>query len=228
MENKWFNNTKCIVLCAGKGTRLIPETLNVPKPMLLYGGKPIIEHVIDYWKQFTSDFIFIVGYKKEILIDFVKKLPINSEFIEQKELKGIAHAVSLAKDAVSGNFIVVLGDCLCKGKFTFPENMELGFGVWKTENEDDIKRSFSVEVKDNLVVKVVEKPKEIINNLCGMGFYFFNKKVFDYIEKAKPTPERNEIEITNVIQMMIDAGEKISPVFFDGGYLNVTYSKDLK
>jgi len=228
MNNKWFNNVKCVVLCAGKGTRLIPETFNVPKPMLLFEGKPVIEHVINYWKQFTSDFIFIVGYKKEILIDFVKKLPINSEFIEQKELKGIAHAISLAKDSVSDNFIVVLGDCICKGEFDFPENMVQGFGVWKTENEDDIKRSFSVEVKDNLVINVVEKPKEIINNLCGMGFYFFNKNVFDYIAKVKPTPERNEIEITNVLQRMIDAGEKISPVFFDGDYINVTYKGDLK
>lgn len=228
METKWFNNTKCIVLCAGKGTRLIPETLNVPKPMLLFEGKPVIEHIINYWKQFTSDFIFIVGYKKEILIDFVKKLPINSEFIEQKELKGIAHAISLAKDSASDNFIVVLGDCICKGSFDFPENIEQGFGVWKTSNEEDIKRSFSVEIKDNLVVNVVEKPKQLVNDLCGMGFYFFNKKVFDYIEKASPSSERNEIEITNVLQMMIDDGQKIGPVFFKGEYINVTYEKDLK
>jgi len=228
MDNKWFDNVKCVVLCAGKGTRLIPETFHIPKPMLLFKGRPVIEHVINYWKQFTSDFIFIVGYKKEILIDFVKKLPIDSEFIEQKELKGIAHAISLAKNSVSDNFIVVLGDCICKGEFDFPDQMEQGFGVWKTDNEDDIKRSFSVEIKDNLVVKVVEKPKETVNNFCGMGFYFFNKKVFDFIEKAEPTPPRNEIEITNVIQMMLGTGEKISPVFFEGDYINVTYSNDLR
>ena len=228
MENKWFSNTKCIILCAGKGTRLIPKTLELPKPMLTFEGKPIIEHVINYWKQFTSDFIFIVGYKKEILIDFVKKLPIKSEFIEQKELKGIAHAISLAKESVSDNFIVVLGDCICKGNFNFPENIEQGVGVWKTKSEEDIKRSYSIELNNNIITKVVEKPTQLINNLCGMGFYFFNKKVFSFIDKAEPTPLRNEIEITNIIQDMITAEESISPVFFEGEYLNVTNSKDLK
>lgn len=63
---------------------------------------------------------------------------------------------------------------------------------------------------------------------CGMGFYFFDRKVFDYIEKAVPSPLRNEIEITDVIQNMIDAGEKISPIFFKGDYLNITYTEDLK
>ena len=53
MKNKWFNNIKCVVVCGGKGTRLFPETLTLPKSMLFFEGKPIIEHVIDYWKEFT-------------------------------------------------------------------------------------------------------------------------------------------------------------------------------
>ncbi|MBW2965735.1 hypothetical protein KY342_01375 [Candidatus Woesearchaeota archaeon] len=223
-----FDNIKCIILCAGKGSRLIPQTLNIPKSMLIIDNKPIIEHIINYWKRFTNDFIFIVGYKKKILIDFIKKLPINAEFIEQKELKGIAHAILLTKDIVSDNFIVVLGDCICNGEFNFSWGKDQSLGVWKTENEDDIKRSYSVEIKDNKIVKVIEKPKEIINNLCGMGYYFFSRKVFDYIKKTKSSALRGEIEITDVIQMMIDGGERIRPVFFNGDYINVTYEGDLE
>ena len=60
-----------------------------------------------------------------------------------------------------------------------------------------------------------------------MGFYFFNRKVFDYIRKTKPSSLRNEIEITDVIQNMIDDGQSITPVFFDGDYINLTYAEDL-
>ena len=60
-----------------------------------------------------------------------------------------------------------------------------------------------------------------------MGFYFFNKRVFDYIKLIKSSPLRGEVEITDTIQNMIDSGEKMTPVFFRGNYLNVTYPEDL-
>jgi dTDP-glucose pyrophosphorylase len=123
---------------------------------------------------------------------------------------------------------MVLGDCICNGEFIFPKDMQQGIGVWETQNIQDIKQSYAVEIKDNFVSKVIEKPKKIINNLCGMGFYFFDKRVFGYIKLTPPSPIRGEIEITDVIQKMIDAGEKISPVLFKGKYLNITYPQDLK
>lgn len=230
MNSSWLNDKdlKCVVLCAGKGTRIMPYSEDVPKVMLELDDRPIISYVIDYWKQFTNDFIFVVGFKKEQVIDYVKKLPINSTFVEQKELRGIADAVNHVKNNVTGNFILVLGDCLCDGTFTFPERMELGVGVWETNKFEDIKLSYSIEITDDIIKKVVEKPKEVPNNLCGMGFYFFNPKVFDYIEITPPSELRNEIEITDVIQNMISGGEKVKPIFFKGNYLNVTFPEDLK
>jgi glucose-1-phosphate thymidylyltransferase len=238
-------NLKCVVLCAGKGARARGFTLkwrslfdfksinfysnlmHKPKPLFTVHKKPLLYWVVNYWKRYTNDFIFVVGYKKDEVIKYVETLPINATFVEQDKLGGIAHAIAHTKNHVSDKFIVVLGDCLCKGNFNFPEMMEHGIGVWQTNNIEDIKRSYSVEPKDGLVYRVVEKPKELPNNLCGMGFYFFNKKVFDYIEKTPPSSLRNEIEIGDVIQNMINSGEKISPVFFEGQYLNVTYPEDI-
>lgn len=230
MNKLWpsYKNLKCVILCAGKGRRTLPHSSGKAKAMIGIKDKPILGYVIDYWKRFTNDFVFVVGYKKEQIIEFGKELPINSQFVEQKELKGIAHALLCAKDLLGDHFIVVLGDCICKGEFDFPKEMEQGIGVWKTDNQEDIKRSYSVEVRNDLISKVVEKPKRIINNLCGMGFYFFNRKVFNYIRLTRPSRLRNEIEITDVIQNMIGGGEKIKPVFFSGNYINITYSEDLK
>jgi dTDP-glucose pyrophosphorylase len=241
------NNLKCIVLCAGRGSRtkssftlkwnklwdfgtlkFYSNLKQKPKTLFKILDKPMLYWITNFWKQYTNDFIFVVGYKKEKIIEYVKTLPINATFVEQKELKGIAHAIHQTKSHAGEIFIVTLGDCICKGKFNFPENMEQGVGVWKTGNINDIKRSFSVEHKDGIIYRVVEKPQNPPNNLCGMGFYFFNKKVFDYIEKAKPSPLRNEIEITDVMQDMINAGEKLHSIFFDGQYLNMTLPEDVE
>lgn len=219
---------KCVVLCAGRGVRVDSES-DKPKSMMEAAGKPILKHVIDYWKDFTNDFIFIVHYKKKQIIDYVKKLSINSKFIEQKKLKGIANAVLRAEELTGNKFLLVLGDCWCKGKFLFLDNMEQGVGVWETNNADDIKRSYSILINSfGFIGKVVEKPKILANNLCGMGFYFFTRKVFDYIKITPASSLRNEVEITDVIQKMIDGGEKISPVFFEGYYVNVNLKEDIE
>jgi len=230
MNNRWFDDKKlkCVVLCAGSGKRILPHSKETPKVMIEIENKPILGYIIDYWKRYTNDFIFVVGYKKEQIIEYVSKLSINAKFVEQKELNGIADALSYVKGLVSDNFIVVLGDCIYKGEFNYPKDMRQRIGVRKTVDIEDIKGNYSVEIKNDIICKVVEKPKKIINDLCGMGFYFFNKKVFDYIRITKPSKLRNEVEITDVIQNMIDAGEKIKPSFFNGEYINITFPEDIK
>lgn len=223
-----FKNMKCVVLCAGRGNRLLPYSQDFPKVMFKIKDKPILNYVIDYWKKYTNNFIFVVGYKKEQVIDYVKELPINSEFVEQKKLNGIADALSYTSDIVSDKFMLILGDCIYFGEFSIPEKMEQGIGIQKTNNTEFIKLNYSVLITNSLVSNVVEKPKKIINDLCGMGVYFFDKKVFEYIKKTKPSKLRNEVEITDVIQNMINDGEKIKPIFFNGEYLNITFPEDIQ
>lgn len=227
IPKKWFG-AKCVILCGGKGTRLLPLSLKKQKGMIEVNGKPILKHVIDYWRRFTNDFVFVVKYKKADIYKFAKTMPINAQFVEPKKLRGIANGIYQVKDMVGDKFIVALGDCVCRGSFKISSNMKQGICVWETDNKDDIKRSYSVKIEKGLISRVKEKPKRLINKLCGMGFYFFDKEVFDYIEKTKPSPLRNEIEITDVIQNMIKNGEKIKPVLFKGDYLNITYTEDLK
>lgn len=226
----WFysRNIKCIILCAGKGMRLDPE-MDKPKSMVEIKGMPLLDYVVSYWKNFTDDFIFVVNHKKEKIIDYIKTLSVKAQFIEQKELKGIANALLSVENIAGKRFMLILGDCWCKGKFSPMENMEHGIGVWKTDFENDIKRSYSVNINSSgNIDKVEEKPKVLSNNLCGLGFYFFTDKVFEYIKKTPPSALRNEVEITDAIQNMIDGGEVIKPVFFHGNYVNVTFKDDIK
>ena len=64
---------KTIILCGGRGTRLMEETTNIPKPLVKIGSKPIIWHIIKYYKYYGhKDFILAAGYKKEVLKNILK------------------------------------------------------------------------------------------------------------------------------------------------------------
>lgn len=201
---------------------------DIAKSLVMVSGKPVLGHIINYWKRFTNDFVFVVNFKKEDIIDYVKRLDIKAEFIAEEEPKGIANALSLSKDLLGERFVMVLGDCLCNGSFIIPDGMVQGVGVWRANNEEDIKRSYSISINNDLISEVIEKPAVLVNDLCGMGFYFFGSRVFDYIERTHPSKKTGRVEITDVIQTMIEDGERISPVFFDKDYLNVTFTEDIK
>ncbi|OGC10085.1 hypothetical protein A3F86_03360 [candidate division WOR-1 bacterium RIFCSPLOWO2_12_FULL_45_9] len=223
------NKPQCVVICGGMGRRLAPLTTHKAKSMVEVKGQPIIKYIVDYWREFVGEFVFILGYGKEELLEYLKQLPIKARFIEEAgPPKGIANALLLAKPYVNDNFIVVLGDCLCSGQFVFPQEFIQGVGVWETGVADDIKRSYSVEINGQQIVRVIEKPQELINNYCGLGFYFFKKLFFDYVAKTSPSTKTNRVELTDVIQVMIDHQEKVSPVVLEGKYLNVTYPEDLE
>lgn len=231
MNKNWnkCSNLKCVVLCAGEGRRLRPHTATTPKVLEQVGKYPVLRYVVDYWRRFTQDFIFVVHYKKEEVVKFVQTLPVNHICVEQKELRGIADALSYAQPYATDKLVLALGDCICDGEFLLPNNMEQGVAIWETEDCDAIRRSYSVEIDRNgLVVKVVEKPDFLPNKWCGLGYYFLDRRVFDYIKATKPSALRGEVEITDVIQNMINSGEKISGVTYKGNYMNITYPKDLQ
>src|SRR3989344_1394426 len=134
-QSKWFKGKglKCVVLAAGKGSRLLTLTKNNPKPMVKIIEKPILNHVINHWKEYTNNFVFVVNYKKDKIMGYVKKRKdINYQFVVQDKLRGIADALLSVESVAGDRFIVVLGDCICKGSFSFSKEMTQGVGVWKT------------------------------------------------------------------------------------------------
>ena len=94
-----------IIPVAGKGIRLLPYTEHCPKTMLCVAGKPIIAHILQQVEACgIRRVVFIVGYKKEALIDYIRRhyAHLETVFVEQTEPKGLGHAVYLAKETVQG------------------------------------------------------------------------------------------------------------------------------
>ena len=121
----------CVVLCAGRGERMLPP---LAKVVIEIGGRPMFSHVIDYWKHRVDRFVFVVGYKKRDVINAAKRQGVagSSTYVGQANPRGIAHAISLVRRYVGRDFVVALGDCLQAGYFVdWPDYMNCGVGVWR-------------------------------------------------------------------------------------------------
>lgn len=216
-----FSNT-VVILAAGRGNRMNSDK---PKVLLEVAGKPLIQHVIDFWKdQGMSKFIFVVGYEAESVLRSLRlDWPCSS--VIQKEQKGIAHAILQAEKYVPEKFIVSLGDCLNIGKFDSSDGIDSAYGLWFNEYHKQLELCCSARVENDRIVRIIEKARA---PYVGMGTYFFNRRIFNYIRETEPSNFRHEVEITDVIQNAIDAGELFKPVYFYGDFINCTYPKDIE
>lgn len=213
---------QCVIPCAGESSRMA----YMPKHLIQLNGKPLITHVVDTWKDSVDSFIFVLKRSMTYMWEY---LPDNSAVVFQDEPKGLADAILRAEKYVRGKFVVALGDCIHRGTFEECE-FSLGIGVWRTTNLKEINKSYLVSIgPDRLVKGVEEKPKLAKTNTlknCGMGTYFFDRKVFNYIREYKGPIGGGDL--TYILQTMVDAGENITPIMFSGTYVNVGSPEDME
>lgn len=211
---------QCIIPCAGESSRMSL----VPKSLLLINGKPLVKHIVDNWHPIVDSFVFVL---RRSATYFWEYLPRGSAIVFQDEPLGLADAILQAEGFVHGSFVVHLGDCVFSGHFE--TQVGLSIGVWETTDEDEFLKSYSVEVINDLVTRVVEKPGRAPEGqklLCGMGTYFLDTRVFDYIRRTNAAPSGGDF--TEVLQAMIDDGIHLSPLYFHGQYVNVGSPEDIK
>ena len=222
--------TKVVIIAGGEGSRLgIKRTM--AKPLVKLKNKPILDWIIEFWKDKNVEFIFVLNQHADMIIRHVKKKKLsNSKFIvESGPPQGIAKALLVVEKYIRGNFIVHLGDCPLKGSFDFPvEDIKNGVGIFKTVSKRMIRRSYSVKISKGRIAKLVEKPKTVTGNLCGMGVYFFTPKIFSAIRSTRPSRRSERVELTDSIQTLVNKKINVSPVFFKGKYININYKEDLR
>ena len=109
------NNMNVVILAGGKGTRMRELTDLLPKPMVTIGGKPVLEHLIDYFESFRSfNFVICTGYKEEIIEDYFsnkKKFP-NVNILQTGIETNTGGRILECKKIINGKFIMTYGDGL--------------------------------------------------------------------------------------------------------------------
>lgn len=205
----------CILPVAGIGRRLQPHTFTLPKVLLPVAGKPILGYLIDYVRNLgINRFVFITGHLGNKIVDFVQSnyREIDAVFVRQEEFLGLGYAISLAAQHIKGPVFINLGDTLVEADSQ--DLIEDGIS-WIALRQVDDPRRFGVAVTDGtgLITKVVEKPQTFISNLALCGVYFFENShlLFECLDEliSQDKKTRNEFQLTDAIEMMIEKGEKI-------------------
>ena len=227
------------ILAAGHGARMQPFSERYPKPLLPVCNKPVIAHQIEIMRSLgIREVVILVGHKgyeiARVLGDG-SQLGVQIRYVEQKQMLGIGHAVGLLEPFIAQPFLLFLGDI-----YFIPSNLPLLFeiferqgpgGVLGTIEEHDpesIKRNFAILLrKDGSIARVVEKPRHAPNALKGVGIYLFDPVLFDAIRRTPRTALRDEYELTDAIQVMIDDGNPVRPANVVAQDINLSTPADL-
>jgi len=210
---------KGIILHGGYGTRLRPLTYSLPKQLLPIANLPMSQFGLIAMKNAgIVDIAIIIGgensFKVKEYYGNGEKFGVKITYVNQEKPLGISHAIGLCQEFIGNEkFVVFLGDNILLKEITDY--------VKKFNDSDDAVKILLCEVSnpnqfgiadvsnDGKIMKIIEKPKNPPTNLAVIGIYFFTPKIFQIIKKLKPS-WRNELEITDALQLMLEDEEKIS------------------
>ncbi len=209
---------KVIIPVAGAGTKLRPHTYTQPKALIPLAGKTILSIIIDQLREAgINDFVFIIGYLGEKIQDYVKeKYPdINSHFVTQNERYGTGHAISLTKQIIGDDeVLIVLGDTIAE--YDVKEVIASPYSMLGVKKVDD-PRNFGVAEIDehNFIGRVVEKPSIPKSNMALVGVYKIKETgfLFSCIQKLidEDLKSYEEFNLTDALECMIQKGVKFQP-----------------
>lgn len=228
-----------VILAAGKGSRMAPFSTSYPKPLLPVCNKPILVHQLDHMRSMgITDVVVVVGhlgYEISRVLGDGHKYGVNIRYVEQKDILGIAHAVSRLENVIKNKFLLFLGDIFfdTQNLSSMLDDMEKHsagavLAVKEEPNREAIKRNFAVVLDDHgMVRRVIEKPRYTNNHLKGCGLYLFDLPIFDAIRRTPRTAMRDEYEITDSIQILIDDGYPVVAANVVLDDINVSFPHDL-
>ena len=214
---------RAIIPVAGVGSRLRPHTYSVPKVLLNVAGKPIIGHILDKIIEAGIDeATIIVGHLGEMVKEYAQKnYSITFEFVDQEEPLGIGHAIYLSRHTFSNNpLLIILGDTIFDVDMkSMIANQQTQIGVKYVE---DPRRFGVAESEQGRIVRLVEKPEIPKSNLALVGLYYIKRpqllvECLDEMIKSN-TRTKNEFQLTDALQMMIERGESMQTFPVEGWF----------
>ena len=213
---------KIIVPMAGRGSRLRPHTLTIPKPLIPVAGKPIVHRLVEdiagVLNQNIDEVAFIIheSFGKKVeddLIAIAQKLGAKGTIYYQNEALGTGHAIMCAKDSLSGPAVIAYADTLIRADFDLDKTADSVIWVKQVEKPE----AFGV-INLNAageIVELVEKPKEFVSDLAVIGIYYF-KDISVLRDELQSVLDNNiihggEYQINDGIKQMMAKGMKFVP-----------------
>jgi len=210
---------KIIIPMAGLGKRLGPLTRHKPKALVRLANTRLLDHVLGIFQgleqKYTLEYVFIVGHMGEQIKEHMKAVYPHKQVIyfKQEQLLGQSHAVYLAKDAISGPVLLTYCDTINKMNFSFLSAGSLDGMAAVREVDDPRRHGVAIVGPDNVVTKLVEKPKTMEHKLALTGLYYFSegkelvKAIEAQIQRGKSL--NNEYYLADAINILVEAGMRI-------------------
>jgi glucose-1-phosphate thymidylyltransferase len=225
---------KGLILSGGKGTRLRPLTFTQAKQLVPVANKPVLFYGIEALRDAgIKEIGIIVGDTKDEIREACGdggRWGVRVTYIEQEAPLGLAHAVLIAEPFLGReNFVMYLGDNILKSGIA---SLVEEFRTRKPNSLILLTRVpnpelFGVaELRDNKVVKLVEKPRSPKSDLALVGVYMFDARVFEAVKAIKPSG-RGELEITDAIQYLVDHGYEVQPHLVSGWWKDTGKIEDI-
>src|SRR5438046_5849674 len=215
---------KVIVPLAGKGTRLLPLTKRVPKPLVRVAGRPVMDYVMDTVRGFSIDeLIVITGHLKDVVERYiVEHYDVPARFVEQKTLDGTPGAINLARPFVKGPVLIIFVDTLFDADLSLTRTVDADGILWAKEVEDYQRFGVIVTDQRGYMKTIVEKPSTPVSRLANIGLYYVKdwKTLFDGIAHVleQPPGKGGEYYLTDAFQYMVDRGRRLYTAPVGGWY----------
>lgn len=211
---------KIIVPMAGRGSRLRPHTLTVPKPLIPIAGKPIVQRLVEdivaVAGQSVDEIAFVIGdFGAEVesqLRSIAEGLGAKGSIYYQDQPLGTAHAILCAKPSLEGEVVIAFADTLFRADF----NLDVNFDgvIWTKKVEDP--KAFGVVKKDaaGVITDFVEKPQEFVSDEAIIGIYYIKDGAFLRDEMQylidNDIKEKGEYQLTNALESMKAKGKRLT------------------
>lgn len=203
---------------AGRGSRLRPHTLTIPKPLIPIAGKPIVQRLAEDIAKVSSEPIdeiaFIIGdfgdeVEKE-LEEIASNLGAKASIYHQDEPLGTAHAIFCAEPSLSGPVIVAFADTLFRADFKLDQTSDGVIWVKQVENPS----AFGVVKIDNagVITDFIEKPETFVSDMAIIGIYYFRngeqlKNEIKYL-LDNDIKDKGEFQLTDALENMRSKGSQ--------------------
>src|SRR5438093_4247574 len=221
---------QAVILAAGRGTRMRELTAEVPKPMIVVRGKPVLQYIIEGLRDAgIHKVLIVIGYHADAVRNFFgdgSRWSIGIQYATQTVQDGTGRVVDLARDFVGDSpFILSYGDILVdpanyKRVVDLPSDIEAIITVTRGE---DVSKGGAVFVNERMeLVDLREKtkPSEPTSPWYNAGLYAFRPSIFEFIAKLEPSP-RGEYELTDAIPALAQSGKKVQVLELTGEWADV-------
>ena len=233
---------KIIVPMAGRGSRLRPHTLTVPKPLIPIAGKPIVQRLVEDIAKVAGETIdeiaFIIGdFGPEVeasLLKIAESLGAKGSIYTQDEPLGTAHAIKCAEQSMQGDVVIAFADTLFRADFVLDKNSDGVIWVKKVEDPS----AFGVVKLDDygFITDFVEKPQTFVSDLAIIGIYYFQsaEKLMNEINyiMSNNIMVSGEYQLTTALENLRSKGAKFSlgkvDDWMDCGNKNATVETNAK